>query len=190
MVRELGDGYYIVGQDATVSDGYDSKYVELKNILRKGDKEPLLDEWVEDFLNEDFGLLIAKKNKKYAYFNYYGQQIGDWYDKYGILDKSVAVGQQEDVNGNSLKVDIISAQENNVIGTFRDIISRHTSNNKIMVLVVMDGIGEIKCFDYVEKRFCLEEFENIRSIDRYYCKNFFCKIKPRGIIIDAANKNI
>lgn len=178
LVRELGDGYYIVGQDATVSDGYDSKYVELKNILRQGDKEPLLDVWVDDFIDEKCGLLVAEKGNKYAYFNLVGQQIGKWYVTYGFIDEKqgIAVGQYKE---SSIKTDIISARENKVIFECINLSSQRAFNNKIMVIVDrkdMPGVPQVKCYDYVEKKFCFNEFENIRRISSYSYENYYCKL--------------
>ena len=173
---ELENGDYIISH--SFAEEGEEKTVE--NVLKKGSKEPLLPMWVDEIFGFDCDLYITKKDKLIGFFSQTGEHVGDWYNVYGALDKtlSVMVGKAMG-DGHSLKVDFISGKEGNVFASFNDIFTNYQADHNILVIPFANEgeTSEPISYNYETREYSHPEFETYRKINQYNNKIFLCKLR-------------
>ena len=183
---KIWNGDYIISVDE--KNEATGQYHELLNILKKGTKEPLLPIWFNKFIGFGLGLYLVSKKDKCAYFDENGQQIGDWYDYYSIVDtEGIAVGSIGK-GDYSEKCDIISAKEKKVIAQFKNLYKGNSAAKKILVST---NDGFLKIYDYVKREFAYPEFETIKKIIPYHY-SLLCKLRGRedSVVFDFDSQKI
>ena len=183
---EIWNGDYIISIDEKNENT--GQYHELLNILKKGTKEPLLPVWFDKFIGFGLGLYLVSKGDKCAYFDENGQQIGDWYNSYSIIDKEGIAAGSIGKGGLSERCDIINAKERRVIAQFRHLNRTNSASKNILVLT---NDGEKKIYNYAKREFAYPEFETIQGIINYHY-SLFCKLRGRedGVIFDFDTQKI
>lgn len=172
LEKDLGNGKYLVS----------SRVSGKLNILMKGSFEPLLEEWFNSFIEESKYFYVVQGDKGVGLFNKNGKHIGGWYASYGLEAKDNDNGfafcsDSSDFTKASF-VKILSSKENSVIATFKKMLNSSRPTHGIVI--VQDGSDNIMFFDYINKQFVYNEFDDIRKIS-VYREVFLCKLKGEEI---------
>jgi hypothetical protein len=178
LVERLANGDCVISIDE--SNNENNSYREIKNILRNGEGEPLLSEWFNDFVDLQGGLYVVAKwvngQKKFGYFNAQGVRLGEWYDNWGFIYDGIAIGviknsrfTQEDTR----KCHFIDANTSEIFAEFKELMSSRMGFPKVIVLC-NDGL--VKGYDYIERKFCYNEFESMKRIISH-CSSYLCNLK-------------
>lgn len=191
LVQEIINGNYVVETTERTNNG---NKVTVENILIKGTNKVLLPVWFDKFIGYGLGVYLVEKANKYGYFDERGQQVGEWYSSYGIIDKDgYAVGANTQRGGygadNGInQCDIISSREGKVIAKFKRILTNKAVNHKILV---QDYDDLIKGYDLMKRNLCYQEFEKIIRITSYH-DVFYCQLKDtnENVIFDFNNQRI
>lgn len=200
LEQEISNGNYLV---STLNDNGEQEL----NILKRGTNTPLLPIWFDEFVGYGMGLYAVEKynysqvyasdgqqmgrerGHVYAFFNEDGQQIGEWYEKYFILDKrGYCAGQNNKLD---VKCDLISAEDRSVIATFAKLVTLRPIDNKILVVCNENGEPVTRGYDYIERQFCYPQFSSmIRIIHNY--ETYCCDLSNGGgkVIFDFNKQQI
>ena len=172
---ELENGDYIVSH--TFTDGEKAK--TMVNVLRKGEKEPLLNEWVDAVIDFDSNVYITKRGNRFGLFGLNGELIGQWYSIYGVLDRelSVIVGQIRE-GDEPVKTDFINGQEGKVFATFKSFLTNYQANHQILVVPFNDDgtEGNAISFNYETRQYTHPEIASYQKIIPFNDKNFLCTL--------------
>lgn len=173
LEEELENGDYIISCVFRDQYGVENEY---HNILKRGTKEPLLNQWFTKFMFIVGSLyVVAKGGTQVGYFKQEnGEQIGEWYNK------SLAIDREYQICGGRCRdrIDIISAIDGEVIANFKELLTKYGANGK---LIVLDYDGTTKCFDYINKKFCLTELTDFKRFFSYGDENWLtCQIGNSG----------
>ena len=172
---ELENGAYVVSYD--FSDGDKTK--TLVNVLRRGEKEPLLKQWVDKVIGFDSNVYITKRGSQFGIFGLNGEQIGEWYSMYGVLDEdlSVIVGQIREGN-EPVKTDFINGDEGKIFATFKSLLTYYQTNHQILVVPFNDDgtDGNAVSFNYETRQYTHPEIATYQKIIPFNDKNFICTL--------------
>jgi len=177
LEREIANGCYVVTVNEKETDSYgDTSTKTLKNIVTQWGGDLLLKEWVDDFIDANQLIIVAEKQDKFGYFDYNGQQIGEWYDKWGYLDikKGIACGVNQGKN-----VHFIDLQQKDVYAEFQGLGSNSPVNNKVVVGVYNPRIAMNTwvIYDYVQRRLCNEEIESTVKLYSANSRYLYCYLR-------------
>ena len=203
LYTALPNGDYIICVDGEKN----GEKVEKLNILKKGTNKPLLDVWFDTFLGK-FGNTYAvivpdeyepgySEKGKVGYFDINGQQIGEWYEYWGGIDKESGtyVGVTKPSDGQPAKYQLIDVNQCELINEFKNIKSyHHSAENGKIIVVTQDG--QQKCYDCRNRNFCHTEFESWSNMFVPFSNPnkslFVCKLtgSDEYVIFDAKTEKI
>lgn len=177
LVKKLSNGNYLVSVDT--QDEETDEYRESLNVLLSDKRQLLFGEWFDKLLFSSDLLYVIQKGKKVGFFNANAQQIGEWYDNWGVLDTQNGIACGKKSESEYVKsYTLIDIQRNEAFAEFADILTPNPVNNKIIVRLrhqeggLTGGIG----YDYIERKFCYQEFSNIIRLMSYYERYFYCTL--------------
>ena len=168
LKEELSDGNYVVCAP--------SKYKYLENIMDRSTRQLILKfGWVEHVIGIHCGLYLVKHREMYAYFNKNGEQIGEWYEVYGIIDEENGIlgGSNKKTNP---KFQLIDAKSGEIFAEFRDFVGKKPVNG---VILVVDDNGFGQGYNYLKRQWAYPQFEYMKQIK--YGKYFYCKLRDQEV---------
>ena len=175
LEKQLITGDYLIFAD--FSDEY-NRWSTKYNIVRKGTRQLVIDEWFDALCLELNNVYLVKENRKLKYYSSDdGTKIGDDYDVYGVLDKMnknyfIGIIGRAD---NPEKIDIINVNEKRVVMSCQGIVSPQSINNKVIIYTLDDKTTKV--FDYAECKYYCENLSNFQRIFPYeHPYTFACKI--------------
>ena len=194
LVERLPNGDCVISKD--IRNEYDGNYIESLNILKKGEKEPLLNEWFDEFVDLQGGLYVVGKYKNnikmIGFFNAQGEQVGEWYEKWGFIDNAIAIGTignhflgTPEPQSDQRKCHFIDANASEVFAEFKELMSSKRGFPKV---IVQCNDGLVRGYDYVERKFCYNEFENMKRIISN-CSSYLCNLK-RSVYNQNGEENV
>jgi hypothetical protein len=174
LESKLGNGDYLISVDKM--NGYGRSKAQF-NILKRGTTEPLIKDWFDEYIGASAYLYLFKKDAAFGFYKISdGEQVGEWYDGWGGIDRSndILYGIIGSRNAPQM-IDAINGSEGRVTATFKDIVSTRAANNKIIIQET-DGFTS-RVYDYMENKFYFPELSMFRRINQYdYPFIFVCKV--------------
>jgi hypothetical protein len=170
LKEELSDGNYVVCAP--------SKYKYLENIMDRSTRQLILKfGWVEHVIGIHCGLYLVKHREMYAYFNKNGEQIGEWYEEYGIIDEENGIlgGLNKKTNP---KFQLIDAKSGEIFAQFKGIVGQRPVNS---VILVVDDNGFGQGYNYLKRQWAYPQFEYMKQIK--YGKYFYCKLRDQEVYV-------
>ena len=171
LEKEIDNNKYLISTEIRENGKVKTKF----NILMKGSTEPILEEWFDNFYQEDDYFYWVLNNEKQGVFNKNGKHLGGWYGSIGFDNKNgFAFCSNTAQMLYTTQLDVISVKDDGVIASFKRLLS--TSRPLHGEIIVIDNDDNVKFFNYIYKQFTHNEFENVQKITQNK-ESYLCKLK-------------
>lgn len=180
--KEFENGFY------AVSSGEGKSYRE--NIMNPQTREFVLDEWFDMVDYHSLGVYGVMSDKMIRLYSLSGDAISGWYERIGVLDKSLKMmygaSRPSNKNGFNEIYDIISTDEGKVIGSFKELVSKSDSG----IVLVKCGDGVRRCFSLADGKYINESFSGFESIIKGNLRYFLVVDNGEKMIYDFIKNEV